>query len=98
MLIGTARPDVPACMGFPAARRTKPHPASPVKRLNREIKRRTGVVGIFPDETTITRLIGAILMKHSEDWAVRRARCMTLEAMAPVSDGHTVMLPAVPGA
>ncbi|MCA3454235.1 MAG: transposase [Rhodobacter sp.] len=57
MLIGTARPDVPACMGFPAARRTKPHPASPVKRLNREVKRRTGVVGLFPDETAITRLI-----------------------------------------
>jgi len=53
-LIGTAKPDVPACMGFPAAHCTKPHPASPVKRLNREIKRRTGVVRTFANKQTIT--------------------------------------------
>jgi transposase-like protein len=60
-------------------------------------KRRTEVVGIFPNEDAITRLVGAILMEQSEEWAVQRARYMTLETMAPMSDDPIVMLSAVPG-
>ena len=71
---------------------------NPIERLNGEIKRRTEVVGIFPNEAAITRLIGAILMEQSDEWAVQRARYMTLETMAPVSDNPIVMLSAVPGA
>ena len=71
---------------------------NPIERLNGEIKRRTEVVGIFPNEAAITRLVGAILMEQSEEWAVQRARYMTLETMAPVSDDPIVMLSAVPGA
>jgi hypothetical protein len=66
--------------------RTKPHSTNPLKRLNGEIKRRTNVVGIFPNEAAITRLIGAILMEQNDEWAVQRARYMTLETIAPI--GH----------
>ncbi len=97
-LMDTAEHDVLAYMGFPAAHRTKLHSTNPIERLNGEIKRRTDVVGIFPNEGAITRLVGAILMEQSEEWAVQRARYMTLETMAPVSDDPIVMLSAVPGA
>lgn len=64
-------------------------------RLNGEIKRRTEVVGIFPNEDAITRLICAILMEHSDEWAVQRAYYMTLVTRAPVSDDPILMLSAV---
>ncbi len=51
----------------------------------------------FPNEIAFTRLVGAILMEQSDEWAVRRARCMTLETMAPVSDNPIIVLLAVPG-
>jgi transposase-like protein len=97
-LMDAAEHDVLAYMGFPAAHRAKLHSTNPIERLNGEIRRRTDVVGIFPNEQAITRLIGAILMEQSEEWAVQRARYMTLETMAPVSDDPIVMLSAVPSA
>ena len=66
-----------------------------IERLNGEIKRRTEVVGIFPNEEAITRLIGAILLEQNDEWAVQRARYMTLEAMAALGDDAVVSLPAV---
>lgn len=97
-LLDDAEPDVLAYMTFPKEHRAKLHSTNPIERLNGEIKRRTEVVGIFPNEGAITRLIGAILMEQSDEWAVQRARYMTLETMAPVSDNPIVMLSAVPGA
>jgi len=94
----TAEHDVLAYMGFPAAHRAKLHSSNPSERLNGEIKRRTEVVGIFPNEGAITRLVGAILMEQSDEWAVQRARYMTLETMAPMRDDPIIMLSAVPGA
>jgi putative transposase len=96
-LMDDAEPDVLAYMTFPKEHRAKLHSTNPIERLNGEIKRRTEVVGIFPNEGAITRLIGAILMEQSDEWAVQRARYMTLETMAPVSDNPIVMLSAVPG-
>ena len=98
VLMDEAEPDVLAYMTFPKEHRLKLHSTNPIERLNGEIKRRTEVVGIFPNEAAITRLIGAILMEQSDEWAVQRARYMTLETMAPVSDNPIVMLSAVPGA
>ena len=82
-------------MGFPVQHRAKIHSTNPIERLNGEIKRRSDVVGIFPNEAAVTRLIGAILLEQNDEWAVQRARYMTLEAIAPLSDDLTVSLPAL---
>lgn len=96
-LMDDAEPDVLAYMTFPKEHRAKLHSTNPIERLNGEIKRRTDVVGIFPNEAAITRLVGAILMEQSDEWAVQRARYMTLETMTPLSDNPIDMLSAVPG-
>ena len=82
-------------MSFPAAHRPKLHSTNPIERLNGEIKRRTDVVGIFPNDDSIIRLVGAILLEQNDEWAVQRARYMTLESIAPLSDNPVVGLPAL---
>ena len=82
-------------MTFPKEHRAKLHSTNPIERLNGEIKRRTEVVGIFPNEEAITRLIGAILLEQNDEWAVQRARYMTLETIAPLGDDPLVRLPGV---
>jgi transposase-like protein len=67
---------------------------NPIERPIGEIKRRTEVVGIFPNEAAIVRLVGAILLEQNDEWAVQRARYITLESMAPLSDDPLVGLPA----
>jgi len=88
-------PRVLAYMTFPAQHRAKLHSTNPLERLNGEIKRRTEVVGIFPNEAAITRLVGAILLEQNDEWAVQRARYMTLETMTTLSDDPLVSLPAM---
>ena len=94
-LMDTAEPDVLAYMGFPAAHRVKLHSTNPLERLNGEIKRRTEVVGIFPNEAAIIRLVGAILLEQNDEWAVQRARYITLESIAPIGDDPLVSLPTL---
>ena len=94
-LMDEAETDVLAYMNFPAAHRPKLHSTNPIERLNGEIKRRTDVVGIFPNEAAIIRLVGAILLEQNDEWAVQRARYMTLETMAPLSDDAMVTLPTM---
>ena len=93
-LMDQAEHDVLTYMSFPKEHRQKLHSTNPIERLHAEIKRRTNVVGIFPNEGAITRLVGAILLEQNDEWAVAR-RYMTLESIAPVSDNLTVKLPAV---
>lgn len=92
-LMDDAEADVLAYMGFPAQHRAKIHSTNPLERLNGEIKRRSEVVGIFPNEAAVVRLIGALLLEQNDEWAVQRARYMTLETIAPLSDDKTIMLP-----
>ena len=94
-LMDTAEPDVLAYMGFPAQHRVKLHSTNPLERLNGEIKRRTEVVGIFPNEAAIIRLVGAILLEQNDEWAVQRARYITLESIAPIGDDPLVSLPTL---
>jgi putative transposase len=94
-LMDEAEADVLAYMDFPAAHRVKLHSTNPLERVNGEVKRRTDVVGIFPNEASVTRLVGAILLEQNDEWAVQRARYMTLETIAAMSDDVALSLPAV---
>lgn len=95
-LMHDAEADVLAYMSFPKEHRVKLHSTNPLERVNGEIKRRTEVVGIFPNEDAITRLVGAILLETNDEWAVQRSRYISLETIAPLSDNPLVILPAVP--
>jgi putative transposase len=93
--MANAEPDALAYMTFPKEHRAKLHSTNPIERLNGEIKRRTEVVGIFPNEDAIVRLVGALLLEQNDEWAVQRGRYMTLETIAPLSEDPIVRLPAV---
>jgi putative transposase len=94
-IMDEAEHDVLAYMTFPREHRTKLHSINPIERINGEIKRRTDVIGIFPNDDAIVRLVGALLLEHNDEWAVQRSRYMTLETIAPLSDDPLISLPAV---
>jgi len=78
-LMDDSEPDILAYMAFPAQHRTKLHSTNPLERLNKEVKRRADVVGIFPNEDSIIRLIGAVLFEQNDDWQGQH-RYMQVEA------------------
>ena len=84
-------------MGFPRKLRRQIHSTNPLERLNREIKRRTDVVGIFPNETAIIRLAGAVLLEINDDWAVSR-RYMSLESIQEAVKGTEATMPMLEAA
>jgi transposase-like protein len=66
-LMDDSEHDVLAYMAFPVQHRTKLHSTNPLERLNKEVKRRADVVGIFPNEASITRLIGVVLLEQNDE-------------------------------
>ena len=86
-LMRRAEDDVLAYKTFPQEHWAKIHSTNPLERLNKEIKRRTNVVGIFPNEEAIIRLVGALMLEQNDEWAVTR-RYMTLETVAAVCEDN----------
>ena len=83
-LIDESETDVLAHMDFPLQHRTKLHSTNPLERLNKEVKRRADVVGIFPNEGSIIRLIGAVLLEANDEWQLQH-RYMQTEVMAELT-------------
>ena len=86
--------DVLAYMDFPREHWTQISSTNPIERVNREIKRRCDVIGIFPNDAAIIRLVGALMLEQNDEWAVCR-RYMTLEGLAAISHSPTISLPVV---
>jgi putative transposase len=93
-LMDEAESDVLAFMGFPKSHRVQIHSTNPLERLNAEIKRRTNVVGIFPNEPAITRLVGALLLEQNDEWQLQR-RYLPLEGLQALADNQPARLSAV---
>ena len=79
-----AEHDVLAYMTFPEQHRAKLHSTNPLERPNKEVKRRADVVGIFPNEDSITRLIGAVLLEQNDEYQLQN-RYMQIEGMAALA-------------
>jgi putative transposase len=80
-LLDESEHDVLAYLSFPAQHRAKLHSTNSLERLNKEVKRRADVVGIFPSESSILRLIGAVLLEANDEWQLQH-RYMQIEGMA----------------
>lgn len=82
-LMDESEHDALASMAFPRQHRTKLHSTNPIERLNKEIKCLADVVGIFPNEESIVRLIGAVLFEQNNEWQTA-SRYMQVEAFAQI--------------
>jgi transposase-like protein len=95
--IDESETDVLSHLDFPEQHRAKIHSTNPLERLNKEVKRRADVVGIFPNEASIIRLIGAVLLEQNDEWQLQH-RYMQLEAMAelfsPATEAEHRQLPS----
>ena len=94
--IDDSEADVLSYLSFPEQHRSKLHSTNPLERLNKEVKRRADVVGIFPNEASIVRLIGAVLLEQNDEWQLQH-RYMQVEAMAdlaaPAADAEARQIP-----
>ena len=93
-LMDASREDVLAYMSFPREHWAQIASTNPLERLNGEIKRRSDVVGIFPNDRAVVRLIGALMLEQNDEWAVSR-RYLSLESLSVLSDDPVLRLPAV---
>jgi len=85
-LLEEAAEDVLAHFHFPEEHRRRLHSTNPLERLHKEVKRRTAVVGIFPDRTSLIRLAGMLLAEQDDEWSVTDRRYFTFESMARINE------------
>lgn len=95
-MMDDAEDEVLAFMQFPKAHRKQIASTNPLERVNAEVKRRTEVIGIFPNDAAIVRLVGALLLEQNDEWQLQR-RYMQLEGLGTVSDNQAPRLSAVIG-
>ena len=93
-LMDASREDVLTYMDYPEEHWAQIASTNPLERVNKEIKRRADVVGIFPNDEAVIRLVGALMLEQSDEWAVSR-RYFSLESLARLADTHSPQLPAV---
>lgn len=93
-MMDAAEQDVLAFTSFPRAHRLQIHSTNPLERLNAEVKRRTNVVGIFPNEGAIIRLVGAMMIEQNDEWSLQR-RYMQLEGLQSLCENQSARLSAV---
>jgi putative transposase len=93
-LMDASREDVLTYMDYPKEHWAQIASTNPLERVNKEIKRRADVVGIFPNDNAIVRLVGALMLEQSDEWAVSR-RYFSLESLASLADTDAPTLPAV---
>lgn len=93
-MMDDAEHEVLTFMSFPKAHRVQIHSTNPLERLNAEVKRRTNVIGIFPNDNAIIRLVGAMMLEQNDEWSLQR-RYMQLEGLLSLSDNQPARLSAV---
>jgi putative transposase len=93
-LMDRSREEVLVYMSFPREHWAQIASTNPLERLNGEIKRRADVVGIFPNDRAVIRLVGALMLEQNDEWAVSR-RYMSLESLSALSDDPVHRLSAV---
>jgi putative transposase len=90
-VMDVARVDVLAFLHFPQEHWRTVWSTNPLERLNKEIKRRTNVVGIFPNDPAIVRLVGSQLLEQQEEWQLERRRFFSEATMAKIPDPDEVL-------
>lgn len=93
-MMDAAEHEVLTFMSFPKAHRVQIHSTNPLERLNAEVKRRTNVIGIFPNDKAVIRLVGAMMLEQNDEWSLQR-RYMQLEGLLSLSDNQPARLSAV---
>ena len=94
IMMDGSREEVLAYMAFPREHWAQISSTNPLERVNKEIKRRADVIGIFPNTAAVIRLVGALMLEQNDEWSVSR-RYMTLETIGALSDNPRISLPAL---